>query len=116
MSKSSIEILQHILDESLFILKSTQGFNLDTFYKDEILKRAIVRSIEIIGEATKKIDEETRLKYAKVKWNSMARTRDKLIHHYFGVDYEIVWSIVEYKIPELIEQIEGVIKQEKNES
>ena len=106
MSKSSIEFLKHILDESKFVIENTKGLDYDKFYEDEILKRAVVRSIEIIGEASKKVDEEVRDKYDSVDWRSMARTRDKLIHHYFGVDYEIVWNIIEKKLPELVYQIQ----------
>ncbi len=111
MSKSTIEFLRHILDESKFVVDNTKGMDYESFYKDEVLKRAVVRSIEIIGEATKKIDEETREKYSSIEWRSMAKTRGKLIHHYFGVDYEIVWNIIEQKLPELIHQIEGILKK-----
>ncbi len=113
MSKSWIEFLRHILDESKFVIDNTKDIDYDSFCEDEILKRAVVRSIEIIGEATKKIDEETREKYSTIEWKLMAKTRDKLIHHYFGVDYEIVWNIIEHKLPELIYQIEEILKKEK---
>jgi uncharacterized protein with HEPN domain len=62
---------------------------------------ALVRSLEIIGEVAKKIDEEFKLDYPHIEWKKMAGTRDKLIHHYFGIDYDIVFDIVENKIPDL---------------
>lgn len=66
-----------------------------------MLCRAIVRSIEIIGEASKKIDEEFKAKHPYIEWKKMAGTQDKLIHDYFGIDYDIVWDIIESKIPDL---------------
>lgn len=66
-----------------------------------MLCRAVVRSIEIIGEASKKIDEEFKSKHIHIEWKKMAGARDKLIHDYFGIDYDIVWDIIQNKIPDL---------------
>ncbi len=66
-----------------------------------MLCRAVVRSIEIIGEASKKIDDEFKSTHNHIEWKKIAGTRDKLIHDYFGIDYDIVWDIIENKIPDL---------------
>ena len=66
-----------------------------------MLCRAVVRSIEIIGEASKKIDEEFKATHIHKEWKKMAGARDKLIHDYFGIDYDIVWDIIQNKIPDL---------------
>ena len=66
-----------------------------------MLCRAVVRSIEIIGEASKKIDEEFKATHTHIEWKKMAGARDKLIHDYFGIDYDIVWDIIQNKIPDL---------------
>ena len=66
-----------------------------------MLCRAVVRSIEIIGEASKKIDEEFKSTHIHIEWKKMAGARDKLIHDYFGIDYDIVWDIIQNKIPDL---------------
>jgi uncharacterized protein with HEPN domain len=104
MSISHLEYLQHILDETEYLLKESINLSLEQFLQDNTLKRAFVRSIEIIGEATKKIPDDLRRKHAHIDWRAMAGMRDKLIHGYFGVDYEIVWDVVKNKIPVLFNE------------
>ena len=96
-----------------FIL-SVSGAKLtkDLFFQDEILKRAVVRSLEIIGEAAKKIPEDFKIKWDSIKWKNMAGMRDKLIHDYMGINYSIVWDVMINKIPELYEQISEILEQE----
>jgi uncharacterized protein with HEPN domain len=101
MLASNLELLRHISLETTFILKHIQGKSKEDFLSDDLLCNAIVRSLEIIGEAAKKIDSEFKNEYPHIEWRKMAGTRDKMIHDYFGVDYEIVWDIVEHKIPDL---------------
>ena len=113
MSKEPVEYLKHIRDESLYILSVTvNGISREEFLNDETLKRAIVRSLEIIGEATKKIPADFKIKWNNVKWKEMAGIRDRLIHDYMGVNYSIVWDVIINKIPELCEQIVIVIESE----
>lgn len=109
MSKEPIEFLKHINDECLFILSVSKNLSKDNFLDDEVLKRAIVRSLEIIGEATKKIPADVKIKWNSIQWKNMAGMRDRLIHDYIGVDYTIVWDVIKNKIPELQIQISLVI-------
>ena len=76
---------------------------------DETLKRAVIRSLEIIGEATKKIPEDFKLKWRSVQWKNMAGMRDRLIRDYMGVNYSIVWDVIKNKIPELNYQLLKVL-------
>jgi uncharacterized protein with HEPN domain len=69
--------------------------------KDEKSLYAIVRCFEIIGEAVKNLPEEIKEKYYQIPWKDMAGMRDKLIHEYFGIDYEILWETIKHRIPEL---------------
>ncbi|MBN1970747.1 MAG: DUF86 domain-containing protein [Candidatus Delongbacteria bacterium] len=113
MSKEPVEYLKHIRDESSYILSViTQDKTKDDFLADETLKRAIIRSLEIIGEATKKIPADFKVKWNTIKWKNMAGMRDRLIHDYMGVNYSIVWDVVKNKIPELYEQIIEVTGKE----
>ncbi|MBK8493203.1 MAG: DUF86 domain-containing protein [Saprospirales bacterium] len=112
MSKSSIEFMRHIFEETQFIIENSEGLSREGLDENEVLKRAIVRSLEIIGEAAKKVDEDLRDQYSSVAWSSMSKMRDKLIHHYFGVDYDIVMDVVLNKIPELHFQIQQILEEE----
>jgi len=79
--------------------------------KDETLKRAIVRSLEIIGEATKQIPIDFKIKWDSINWKNMAGMRDRLIHDYMGINYSIVWDVAKNKIPELYNQIIRVLAE-----
>lgn len=113
MSKEPVEYLKHIRDECYYLLSVTEkGITKDDFLNDETFKRAVVRSLEIIGEATKKIPADFKIKWAEVRWRDMAGMRDRLIHDYLGVNYSIVWDVIKNKIPELCEQVLKVIEKE----
>jgi uncharacterized protein with HEPN domain len=83
----------------------SQDLIYEDFLKDETLKRAIVRSLEIIGEATKKIPADVKVKWNTIQWKNMAGMRDRLIHDYMGINYTIVWDVVKNKIPVIHKQI-----------
>lgn len=80
MSKEPIEFLKHISEECAYLLSISNGLSKDTFLDDETLKRAVTRSLEIIGEATKKIPADFKFKWNSVQWKNMAGMRDRLIH------------------------------------
>lgn len=109
MPKDPLEYLKHIRDECSFIISvSGNELSKNEFLDNETLKRAIIRSLEIIGEATKKIPADFKIKFDSIQWKNMAGMRDRLIHDYIGVDYSIVWDVVKNKIPELHKQISQI--------
>ena len=85
----------------------------DKFIHDDILKRAIVRSLEVIGEAVKNISNEFRENYPQIPWRKLAGLRDVLIHQYFGVDYANVWKIVKEDLKPIKNEIERIFKNIK---
>jgi uncharacterized protein with HEPN domain len=112
MQPSEIEFLRHIDDEVSFCLNELIHVPYDVFVADHKLTRAIVRSLEVIGEASKKISPEFKAKYPLVEWKEMAGMRDRLIHHYFGVDYDLIYKTVAEDMPKLKEWLTVMIKEQ----
>lgn len=104
------DYLQDIIDsinDLQFFIKS-MGF--ESFIKDRKTINAVIRSIEVIGEATKRIPKSIRDKTPSIPWRKMAGMRDKMIHEYFGVDMGILWKTIKEDIPSLKYQIQNVLK------
>ena len=107
--KGSTEYLKHIRDECLYLRDLVEKTDPEGFLEDEDLKRASVRSLEIIGEATKKLPGDFRRKHPEINWRDMAGMRDVLIHDYLGIDYVIVWDVMANHIKPLVEKINRLI-------
>lgn len=112
MSPSLLDFLRHIQHECDYILSVSTGKSRNALLDDETIRRALVRSLEIIGEASKKIPIEVRAKYPEVAWSAMAGMRDVLIHDYFGIDYDVVWNVVNEEIPKLHSHLKWIIDSE----
>lgn len=110
--KDDTIFLQHILDSITRIESFTRTAVKKRFLNDEMMQSAIIRQIEIIGEAVKNLPIGFTQKYPLVQWGAIAGTRDKLIHHYFGVDLDLIWDVVVQKeLPKLKSQIEKILKE-----
>jgi uncharacterized protein with HEPN domain len=101
--------IKDILQSIMQIEKFVEGMDYEEFLRDEKTTSAVIRKLEIIGEAAKHIPARVRQAHPKLPWNEMARMRDKLIHGYFGVDCEIVWKVVKERLPDVKSSLEKII-------
>lgn len=111
MSLEAREYLRHMLDEADYLIAHSRGLTFEAFVDDETLRRAFVRSLEILGEATKKLPDDLRSRHPEVDWSGMARMRDRLIHGYFGIDNNLVWIAVRERVPEIRKQIVAILAE-----
>lgn len=88
------------------VVRYTQGLTYEQFLADEKTYDAVLRHFTIIGEAVKQIPDEVRSQHSVIEWRKIGRFRDLVIHHYFAIDNEIVWDVVENKVPELLSQLD----------
>jgi uncharacterized protein with HEPN domain len=93
------------------IKEYTKNINQQHFHNNTMVSDAVVRNLEVIGEAMKNIPSETKNKYAKVEWKKIAGLRDMLIHGYFTVDHNILWDIIKNKVPELKKTIQEIAQE-----
>jgi len=111
MSERDIKLyLKDILKAINAIEKFVEGMNLESFKDDDKTSSAVIRKFEIIGKAAKNIPQGIKEKYPHIPWREMAGFRDKLIHFYFGIKYEIVWDTIRLRLSELKENIEKILK------
>jgi len=102
--------LKDILEAMAAIEKFVAGMEFEDFKNDDRTSSAVIRKFEIIGEAIKHIPDEIRNKYPQIKWKQMAGMRDRLIHFYFGVKYDLVWHTIKDVIPKVKPIVQGILK------
>jgi len=113
MKKDPKIFILHIFDNIEAIERFTKDFEIDDFMKDEKTTYAVVRALEIIGEAVKNLPGEFRKKHKEIEWKEIAATRDVLIHEYFGIDKNLTRKIIKEDVPELKKKISKVLEELK---
>ena len=108
--RSDREFLQDIQEAVRRIAEYISGMTYEDFLKDSKTQDAVIRNLEIIGEATKNLSREIRAAHPDIPWRAMAGVRDRLIHDYFGVNLDIVWQIVTVELPEVTARIAAVLE------
>jgi len=101
MSFEPREFLRHMLAEATYLETTCASLTREQFLSDETLQRAFVRSLEIVGEAAKRIPADLRAEHPTIEWRAMSSMRNRLIHEYFGIDLDLAWEVVQNKIPPL---------------
>jgi len=110
MAHVDIVYIRHILDALERIAEYIQGVEETEFYRNNLLQDGVIRQLEIIGEATKQISQDTRAENEHIPWKDIAGMRDKLIHEYFGVDVEQVWLTAKQDAPVLRFEIAKILE------
>lgn len=105
--------LRHILDAISDIEKFVENVTQKAFFENKEKQYAVLRGLEIIGEATKNLSEELRAKHREIPWRDIAGMRNKLIHEYFGVKLELVWRTVTDRLPKLKKKIHKILEEIK---
>src|SRR5438552_2963419 len=109
--RTDSELLSDIREALDRITNYVAGMSYEGFLSDKKTQDAVIRNLEILGEAAKKISGQVRSAYPAIPWKSMAGARDRLIHHYFGVNLDIVWNIVATELPQVALQIKELTEK-----
>lgn len=108
--RRDIDFLNDIEDAIRHVLEYIGGMTWDGYLFDRKTQDAVIRNLEVMGEAVKKLSAEERQNYAEIPWQEIAGTRDRLTHHYFGINQEIAWEIVSKDLSNLHPRIEQIIR------
>jgi len=111
MKRDETLFLEDILDSINAIEEFSKDMDKKELISNRLKQSAIIREIEIIGEATKNISKTLKIKYPKIEWKKIAGTRDIIIHAYFGIDFNAVWDIIKKDLPELKKKIKEILKE-----
>ncbi len=111
MIGETIVYLRHILDAMDSIIRYSSGKTEAEFLADDMRHKAVIRDLEVIGEAAKRLPLDWQENYPDIPWRKMARMRDKLIHHYMGIEMETVWATATEIVPPLVDRIRDIVEK-----
>jgi uncharacterized protein with HEPN domain len=112
MTKDDLVYAEHMLDTARNAVAKAQRVDRATFDQDENLRLALAHLIQIIGEAASRVSDNFRNAHPEIPWRAIIGKRQKIVHDYIHVDYDIVWGVVTADLPSLIQQLEGVVPNE----
>jgi uncharacterized protein with HEPN domain len=112
MTRVYLDYLQDMLDNARRAVQFVKGMDYKKFSKDDKTVYAVIRAVEIIGEAAASVPDEIRSKYPDIPWRDVKGMRNKLVHQYFGINMEVVWQTVQEDLPMLMPILENILKQE----
>jgi len=110
MNREYSDFLRDMLENAQRAIQFVYGMDFKTFSNDEKTLYAVIRAIEIVGEAAAKVPDEVRSNYPRVPWREVKGMRNKLVHNYFGINMEVVWQTVQEDLPELVEALKSTSK------
>lgn len=111
MSNRSPELLiEDIIESGTKILEYTRGISFDQFLVDDKTKDAVVRNFEIIGEAANRLPDNFKAENSQIDWRRIRGFRNRIVHDYFGIDFQIVWNIKNDFLPEMIDDLKKLIR------
>jgi uncharacterized protein with HEPN domain len=113
MNRIYIDYLRDMLENANRAMQFTEGMNFEAFSKDEKTIYAVIRAVEIVGEATRNIPEEIRTKYPEIPWRDASDMRNKLVHRYFGINLEVIWQTLSEDLPMLADALQKIIRREE---
>ena len=114
MKREYSDSLRDMLENAQRAIQFTNGMDYKSFAKDDKTVYAVIRAVEIIGEAAANIPGEVRSKYPNVPWREVRGMRNKLVHHYFGINVEVVWQTIHEDLPMLIEVLQSIPTDNKD--
>lgn len=115
-SRNHIHYLEDMLESMQRIQRYTEGLSFEEFTSSTLKTDAVIRNLEIIGEAAKNIPESLKSKYPEIPWRSMYGLRNYMVHEYFGIDFDNIWKIIKDELPENINDLMKIIEGEKGDS
>ena len=116
MKRDYLLYVEDILDSINKIEIFVEGMNFQQFVQDDKTTSAVIRKLEIIGEASKNIPDSIKQQYSQIPWKEMARMRDKITHHYFDIDYEVVWKILKEELSQVKPLVVEIMKQGESQN
>jgi uncharacterized protein with HEPN domain len=115
MNREYLDYLQDMLENAQLAVRFVEGVDFETFKQDNKTVYAVIRAVEIIGEAASNIPIEVRSKYPSLPWRDIRGMRSKLVHQYFGVNMEVVWQTIQEDLPFIINELGNILIQEKDD-